>query len=59
MAAAIAIQLMEQEHSVIFQTADDLFQSIKATFDENGRNESERDENGWHKIRWSEIVFRS
>lgn len=30
---------MEQGHSVIFKTADDLLRDIKATFDENGREE--------------------
>ncbi len=39
LAAAIAIQLMEQGHSVIFRTADDLLREIKATFDESGREE--------------------
>lgn len=39
LAAAIAIQLMEQEHNVVFKTADDLLHDIKATFDENGCNE--------------------
>lgn len=39
LAAAIAIQLMEQGHSVIFRTADDLLREIKATFDDSGREE--------------------
>ena len=39
LAAAIAIQLMEQGHGVIFKTSDDLLRDIKATFDENGREE--------------------
>ncbi len=39
LAAAIAIQLMEQGHTVIFKTADDLLRDIKATFDESGREE--------------------
>lgn len=39
LAAAIAIQLMEQGKNVIFKTADDLLRDIKATFDENGREE--------------------
>ena len=39
LAAAIAIQLMEQGRNVIFRTADDLLRDIKATFDENGREE--------------------
>lgn len=34
LAAAIALQLMEQGHSVIFRTADDLLRDIKATFDD-------------------------
>lgn len=41
LAAAIAIQLMEQGHQVIFKTADDLLRDIKATFDESGRKEQE------------------
>lgn len=40
-AAAIAIQLMEQGHQVIFQTADDLLRGIKVTFDETGSKEQE------------------
>lgn len=36
LAAAIALQLMEQGHSVIFRTADDLLREIKATFDDTG-----------------------
>lgn len=39
LAAAIAIQLMEQGKIVIFKTADDLLRDIKATFDESGREE--------------------
>lgn len=39
LAAAIAIQLMEQGHGVIFKTSDDLLRDIKATFDENGNEE--------------------
>lgn len=39
LAAAIAIQLMEQGHGVIFKTSDDLLREIKATFDESGREE--------------------
>lgn len=39
LAAAIAIDLMEQGRSVIFKTADDLLRDIKATFDETGRQE--------------------
>ena len=39
LAAAIAIQLMEQEYNVIFKTADDLLHDIKATFDEKGCDE--------------------
>ena len=39
LAAAIAIQLMEQGHNVIFKTADDLLRDIKATFDETGQEE--------------------
>lgn len=37
LAAAIAIHLMEQGHEVVFKTADDLLQDIKATFGENER----------------------
>ena len=39
LAAAIAIQLMEQGHGVIFKTSDDLLRDIKATFDSNGAEE--------------------
>ena len=39
LAAAIAIQLMEQGHGVIFKTSDDLLREIKATFDDAGREE--------------------
>lgn len=39
LAAAIAIQLMEQGRNVIFKTADDLLRGIKATFDDTGREE--------------------
>ena len=39
LAAAIAIQLMEQGHNVIFKTADDLLRDIKATFDDTGQEE--------------------
>lgn len=39
LAAAIAIQLMEQGYNVIFKTADDLLLDIKATFDEKSHEE--------------------
>ncbi len=39
LAAAIAIQLIEQGHSVIFKTSDDLLRDIKATLDDNGKEE--------------------
>lgn len=39
LAAAIAIQLMEQGHGVIFKTADDMLRDIKATFDDRGNEE--------------------
>ena len=39
LAAAIAIQLMEQGYNVIFKTADDLLWDIKATFDEKSHEE--------------------
>lgn len=39
LAAAISLQLMEQGHSVIFRTADDLLREIKDTFDETGQKE--------------------
>ena len=42
LAAAIAIQLMESGHKVIFKTADDLLADIKATFDSNGWSDTER-----------------
>lgn len=41
LAAAIALQLMEQGYSVIFRTADDLLRDIKATFDGAGEGEQE------------------
>lgn len=39
LAAAIAIQLMEQGHGVIFRTCDDMLRDIKATFEDSGREE--------------------
>lgn len=39
LAAAIAIQLMEEGHGVIFKTSDDMLRDIKATFDESGQEE--------------------
>lgn len=39
LAAAIAIQLMEQGHGVIFKTSDDMLRDIKATFDDAGKEE--------------------
>ncbi len=41
LAAAIAIQLMRDGHQVVFKTADDMLQDIKATFDYTGRQEKE------------------
>lgn len=41
LAAAIALQLIEQGYSVIFRTADDLLRDIKATFDGVGEGEQE------------------
>lgn len=39
LAAAISLQLIEQERNVIFKTADDLFRDIKDTFDKDNGDE--------------------